>query len=100
MLNEFVYGGYLLWAMPEHPVFLDGRADVFEWTGVLAEFGSWATLQSDPNALLDKYGIQFCLMMPQSPMAHILPLMHNWKAVYSDRNSVIFVRNSPLNPNL
>ena len=38
MLNDYVYGGYLIWAAPEHPVFVDGRADVFEWTGVLDEF--------------------------------------------------------------
>ena len=32
MLNEYVYGGYLIWAAPENPVFVDGRADIFEWT--------------------------------------------------------------------
>ena len=33
MLNAFDYGGYLIWALPEQPVFLDGRADVYEWSG-------------------------------------------------------------------
>jgi hypothetical protein len=94
MLNDYGDGGYLIWAMPEHPVFVDGRGDVFEWTGVLAEFGQWAMLQTDPNKLLDKYSIQFCLLTPQSPMAHVFPLMHNWKSVYSDSNSIIFVRAS------
>jgi hypothetical protein len=92
MLNDYTDGGYLIWAMPEHPVFVDGRGDVYEWTGVLQEFGNWATLQADPNTLLDKYGIQFCLLEANAPMAHVLPLMHNWKAVYSDNLSVIFVR--------
>ena len=92
MLNEYVYGGYLIWAAPEHPVFVDGRADVFEWTGVLGQFSGWATLQSDPNALLDKYGIAFCLLTPRSPMAQVLPLLHDWHAIYSDNNSVIFAR--------
>ena len=92
MLNDYTDGGYLIWAMPEHPVFVDGRGDVFEWTGVLQEFGSWATLQTDPNTLLDKYGIQFCLLEVNAPMANVLPLMHHWKPVYSDNLSVIFVR--------
>ena len=92
MLNDYVYGGYLIWAAPEQPVFIDGRADVFEWTGVLGEFARWATLQSDPNALLDKYGIGFCLLARQSPMARVLPLLPNWKTVYSDNSSVIFAR--------
>lgn len=92
MMNTFVDGGYLIWALPEHPVFVDGRADIFEWTGVLKEFGQWAMLQSDPNTLLDKYHIGFCLLERTSPMAYVLPLMHNWKEVYSDDSSVIFVR--------
>jgi hypothetical protein len=99
MLNEFVYGGYLMWAAPEDPVFIDGRADIYDWTGVLAEFGRWATLQDDPNALLNKYGINFCLLTPQSPMARVLPLMSGWKAVYADNNAVIFQRTAPSQSN-
>ena len=92
MLNSYVYGGYLMWAMPEHPVFIDGRADLYEWAGVLSEFGRWAMIESDPNALLDKYDVSFCLLERDAPMAHVLPLMHNWQRVYSDDKSVIFAR--------
>jgi len=99
MLNEYVYGGYLIWAAPEYPVFVDGRADVFEWTGVLRDFGKWATLESDPRELLDKYGIDFCLISREAPMARVLPLMGDWKAAYSDTQAIIFVRTqSRLNP--
>ena len=97
MLNDYAYGGYLIWAVPTQPVFVDGRADVFEATGVLNEFGKWATLESDPEALLNKYQIDFCLLTRQSPMVHVLPLLHNWKLVYSDELSVIFQRTAPLN---
>lgn len=92
MLNEYAYGGYLIWAAPDHPVFIDGRGDVFEWTGVFAQFGKWATLQSNPNTLLDKYGIRFCVLGRTSPMTHVLPLLPNWKSVYSDNMTTIFVR--------
>ena len=99
MINDYVYGGYLIWAAPDHPVFVDGRGDVFEWSGVLAEFGRWATLQENPNILLDKYGVNFCVLARTSPMAQVLQLLPNWKAVYSDQMSMIFVRtpdgNSP-----
>ena len=92
MLNDYVYGGYLIWAAPKHPVFVDGRADVFEWTGVLGDYGNWATLHSDPNILLDKYKIDFCLLASQSPVVHFLPLLHGWRVIYTDDNSVIFAR--------
>jgi hypothetical protein len=91
MLNEYVYGGYLIWAAPEYPVFVDGRADVFEWTGVLGDFGKWATLESDPHGLLDKYDIDFCLISREAPMARVLPLI-GWNPIYSDKLSVIFTR--------
>lgn len=95
MLNEYQYGGYLIWAAPEHPVFIDGRADLYEWAGVLEQFSNWATLHDDPNLLLDKYGVQFCLLSAQSPMARVLPLLHGWKSLYSDQNSIVFQRISP-----
>jgi hypothetical protein len=93
MLNDYVYGGYLIWAAPEHPVFVDGRADIFEWTGVLDEFGKWAMLQSDPKTLLERYRVDFCLLAQQSPMVRVLPLLGKWKVIYSDDRSVIFMRN-------
>ena len=95
MLNAYTYGGYLIWAAPEYPVFVDGRADVFEWSGVLKEFGDWATLQSDPNSLLQKYKVNFCFLERTSAMAHVMPLLNGWKLVYSDDESVVFVRNTP-----
>jgi hypothetical protein len=91
MLNDYVYGGYLIWEAPEYPVFVDGRADVFEWTGVLADYGKWATFESDPHGLLDKYNIDFCLLPRNAPMARVLPLM-GWNSIYSDSLSVIFTR--------
>jgi hypothetical protein len=92
MLNEFSYGGYLIWELPENPVFVDGRSDIFEETGVLSEFGRWATLQSDPQILLDRYGIDFCVLSRGAPMVRVLPLLRSWSAVYMDENSVIFER--------
>ncbi len=94
MLNEYVFGGYLIWAAPDHPVFVDGRADVYDWTGVLEEFANWATLQSDPNALLTKYKINYCLLSRNSPMSRVLALLPGWKRVYSDEHSVIFTRSN------
>jgi hypothetical protein len=95
MLNQWVDGGYLIWAMPEHPVFVDGRGDVFEWSGVLDDFGKWAQLQTNPKTLLNKYGIKFCLLPRESPMVNVLPLLPGWQIVYSDNISVIIARSTP-----
>jgi hypothetical protein len=92
MLNDYTFGGYLIWAAPQYPVMIDGRTDLYEWSGFLGEFGSWASLKSDPHLLLDKYKVNFCLLNRESPMARVLPLLQGWKQIYSDNNSVIFAR--------
>jgi hypothetical protein len=92
MLNEYVFGDYLIWALPEQRDFIDGRGDVFDWTGVLQEYGRWAMLQEDPNILLDKYHIHFCLLSKDAAMTRVLPYLSGWKKVYSDDVSAIFAR--------
>jgi hypothetical protein len=92
MLNDYVFGGYLIWALPQEKVFIDGRADVFDWTGIFPEYGRWATLAEDPKALLDKYRIRFCLFPTNSPMLHVLAYLPGWGKVYSDDVAVIYAR--------
>jgi hypothetical protein len=94
MMNTFTNGGYLIWALPEHPVFVDGRADVYEWTGVLPQVAEWATVETNPNTLLDKYDVSFCLLERSTPIANAMELLPNWKEVFEDSSSVIFVRKS------
>jgi hypothetical protein len=95
MLNEYIFGGYLMWALPEQKVFIDGRGDIFDWTGVLADYGRWFTVQEDPSIVLNKYGVHYCLLRKDAPMAFVLPYMPGWQRVYADENSVIFARARP-----
>jgi hypothetical protein len=92
MVNEYVFGGYLMWAAPQHKVFVDGRADIFDATGVLTEYGDWVTVHADPRQLLNKYHIDFCLLSRDSPVTHVLPFLPGWKLVYSDKLSTVFAR--------
>lgn len=94
MLNDYDYGGYLIWAAPEHKVFADGRGDVYEWTGVLGDYLRWANLQADPKFVLDKYRIDFCLLSRDAPISRMMQLLPGWKSVYSDDMSVVFVRST------
>jgi len=42
--------------------------------------------------------VQDWLLPPEPPIseARVLPLLHEWKMVYADNNSEIFVRTAPL----
>lgn len=92
MLNEYIFGGYLIWALPENKVFIDGRCDLFDWTGVLTAYGRWATLEEDPKLLLDKYHIDYCLLQSGAPKSQLMRYLPGWKKVYQDKVATIFVR--------
>jgi len=92
MLNGYVYGGYLLWAAPGRKVFIDGRADVYDPAGVLADYTRFTSLNGDPKSILDKYRIDFLLLAQDEPITRVLLLIPGWKKIYSDEQSVVFTR--------
>lgn len=92
LLNDYAYGGYLIWAAPERPVFIDGRADVYEPAGVLADYMRFMSLDADPRSVLAKYNIRYCLFSRDQPIAQVMPLIPGWKQVYSDAQAVVFER--------
>jgi hypothetical protein len=92
MLNDEWWGGFLMWALPEQKVFIDSRADVFDWAGVLGEYVRWSTLKQDPKLLLDKYGVQYCLLQKDAPISIAMRYLPGWRQAYADDLSVIFVR--------
>ncbi len=92
MLNEYGWGGYLIWALgPTHKVFIDGRADIYEYGGVLEDYLHIVRL--DPNALplLRKYGIEACLIARKAPLATLLASQPDWERVYADEVAAVYV---------
>ncbi|MFN7934506.1 MAG: hypothetical protein U0R19_14335 [Bryobacteraceae bacterium] len=92
MINDYTWGGYLIWALPEHRVFLDGRADLYAPLGILKEYRRWALLEEDPALLLDRHGIRFCFLRRSAPVAQALRYMPAWNLAYEDEQAVIFTR--------
>ena len=71
MFNEYGYGGYLIWKLgPQHKVFIDGRADMYEYSGVFQDYMHIANLDRDALSLLRKYAIQSCLVSAQERLGH------------------------------
>jgi hypothetical protein len=96
MFNEYGYGGYLIWKLgPEHKVFIDGRADIYEYSGVFQDYMHIANLDREALSLLAKYNIQSCLIGRKGALATLLAASPDWKQTYSDDLSVIFVRSRP-----
>jgi len=90
LLNEYEWGGYLLWSYPTTPVFVDGRTDLYG-DEIL---GDWITLvQAGDNyqQLLNRYKITTVMLRPSRPLVKLLAL-ENWKIAYQDKQVVILRR--------
>lgn len=90
LLNDYQWGGYLIWALPEKKVFIDGRADIFDWTGVLREYVQWMSLEKDPRDLIEKYDIRHVLLKADAPHIQVLRYLPGWREAYSDDVATIF----------
>jgi len=93
MFNNYGYGGYLIWTLaPNQRDFIDGRADVFERGGVLADYMQITLLKPGAFAALRGYGVRSCLLERKEPLATVLVSLPEWQRVYGDDQSVLFVR--------
>ena len=90
LFNSYNWGGYLAWSLPQSPVFIDGRADLYgnelinDW---------WSVVDGTPQgfAILNQWKVQTILLEPTWPIIKLLPSA-GWREVYQDNIAVIFVR--------
>jgi hypothetical protein len=95
MFNDQFWGGYLIWAFAgQHPVFIDGRCDAYEPSGVLSDYVR--IIRPDPGALqlLEKYGVRSCLIEREAALCTLLDVLPEWHRVYQDDLSVLYVKDS------
>jgi hypothetical protein len=96
MYNNYGFGGYLVWSRgPEHKVFIDGRGDVYEHGGVLGDYLHISRLQPGALSVLKNYGIQSCLIKRDEPLSTALSASPDWRRIYFDSISALFVRAQP-----
>lgn len=93
MYNTYGFGGYLIWSRgPEHKVFMDGRSEIYERGGVLADYLEIADIKPGALSILQKYGFQSCLIKHDEALATVLAALPDWQKVYEDETSILFVR--------
>jgi hypothetical protein len=93
MYNNYGFGGYLVWSRgPEHKVFIDGRGDVYERGGVLRDYMHISYLEPGALTVLQNYGIQSCLLQRDESLSVALYASPDWRRVYVDDVSALFVR--------
>lgn len=92
MYNTYGSGGYLIWALPERKVFIDGRGDLYEIGGAFSDYLQVANLKPAAFAVLRSYRIQSCLLDRNEPLATVLGALPDWRQVYADDVAALFVR--------
>ena len=93
MYNNYDFGGYLIYALDgRNKVFVDGRADIYERAGVLADYESIACVRQNALPRLRAYNVQSCLLERGEGLATLLAASSQWQKMYADDLSVLYVR--------
>jgi len=118
IFNEYSWGGYLIWRLPERKLFIDGRLPQIEFAGqtFLEEYLDFFKEQPTIKEKLDKYQIRLILLPAedkkisvkrwekiffaikdeelntQNHLRDYLLSATEWRRVYYDKTAVIYVR--------
>ena len=90
LYNNLDWGGFLIWYMPQYPVAIDGRNDLYGDEIDLRTYKSALgdSYQSDPY--LNESGV---VLLPKTlPLANLLTIDSRFRLIYQDPIAVVFVR--------
>ncbi len=89
LFNSYNWGGYLVWALPEYPVFIDGRTDLYtdevidQWLQVMRAEPGWQQILAD-------YGIRLIMIEQDSLLDKVLEAEGVQELIYEDDLAVIY----------
>ena len=92
LYNDMDWGGYLIWALPDKPVAIDNRTDLYgddilkRFYSVRAGFRDW---RGDP----DLESARLVLLDPRLPLANSLLEDEHFKVLYQDQHTVVISHN-------
>jgi hypothetical protein len=91
LFNPFDWGGYLIWALPTHPVSIDGRTNLYGSDRVTRAMSTWAGVpgwDADPDLTTAKLVIA-PRELPLTGLLRDRPA--EWRVAYEDETAVVFV---------
>lgn len=90
MFNSYNWGGYLIWALREYPVFTDGRTDLYN-DEILGQWLQVARAEYGWQSVLEDWDVNFVFVERDLPITRALET-GGWQEVYRDEKAVIFRR--------
>ncbi len=96
LFNAYEFGGYLIFE--GHQPFIDGRVDLYG-DDFFGDYNKAVDGLGDAlPGLLDRHGIGWTLLSPQSPAAALLDLLPGWERIYRDGTAVVHRRGGKPTP--
>ncbi|MDE3112773.1 MAG: hypothetical protein KGK34_07490 [Chloroflexota bacterium] len=72
LLNEYTWGGYLIWNAPTRPVFVDGRLFPYATDGVLDQYRTAIAVLPGWRATIRRWNVAQALLRPDRPLVQAL----------------------------
>jgi len=91
MFNSYNWGGYLMFSLPQLPVYVDGRTDLYG-DAFLTEYLKTATAGDGWRARLAEQGVRLVIVEAASGLGRALRDEPGWSLLYQDDLAVVFVR--------
>ena len=91
LFNDYDWGGFLIYALPEMPVSIDGRTNIHGQDEVIRSANTWALLPGWENDPLLKQA-NLVIGSPQKPLSNHLATDPHFRLIYYDGTCVLFQR--------
>lgn len=90
LYNNLDWGGFLIWYMPQYPVAIDGRNDLYGDDLDRTFHRAQGALQYKDDPYLNKAG---CVLLGKKyPLSAVLKYDPRFQVAYEDQNAIIFAR--------
>ncbi|MBC7105375.1 MAG: hypothetical protein H5T97_05515, partial [Firmicutes bacterium] len=88
--NDYGFGGYLIWK--GIPVYIDGRADLYRYDGILARYLSAPDKEDDLAAYVASTGADGAVVVRRGPFDRALATSPAWERVWADEACSVYRR--------
>jgi hypothetical protein len=89
--NNFNWGGFLIGNLPDYPVAIDGRTDLYGEESLRQAYSTLMALRWSEDQSLNRANL---VLLPATvPLSRVLERSPQFRLVYADRLAMVFVRN-------
>ncbi|HKR61959.1 MAG TPA: hypothetical protein VJS64_19890 [Pyrinomonadaceae bacterium] len=86
-----IWGGYVIWALPNNPVYIDGRIDMYG-DAFVKEYIDIIRGKIDWRKPFDRYAVKLAIVNTKSMLSREMQASPDWQMLYQDEMAMVFER--------